>query len=120
MNAEIALILMLSFESLKEAFKDIVHASHQLRSPIFLSVFNADSNDFHLGDAVPDRLSKVFTKRFDRVFDLAVGIDDMQLMAELNSIPFSGLSGFIGDEGVDLLFEHVEEVDAAFEDESFS
>lgn len=116
MHPKAALILMFMFVSLHKAGEFIIH-SHDLRR-ILLKILDAESSNFHLGDTVPDRFGEILTQRFHRILHLAIRIDDMLRMAELQPIPFPRLLGLVGYERIDLLIKHVEQIDTALEDKS--
>lgn len=104
--------------SFHKAGEFVIHG-HDL-GRILLEIFEAKRGNFHLGDTIPHRFSEILAERFDRILHLAIRINDMLRMTELQPIPFPGLFGLVGDERIDLLIEHVEQVDTAFEDKSLS
>ncbi len=118
-NVEVALILVLVLEAEEEASEEIVHSCNNFRAITRLTVLDADGNRFSLSDAVPDGLGEILAEDADGVFILSVRVDDVADMEQFGPFPFASLPRLAIDEGVEFLLEHVEQVDAVFEEESF-
>ena len=116
MHPKAALIFVLVLVPLHKAGEFVVHG-HDL-GRIIPIILDAEGGDLHLGDAIPHRLGEILAQRFDRILHLAIRVDDVLRMAELQPIPLPRLLGLVGNEGVDLLIEHVEQIDTAFEDKA--